>query len=218
MSGSISANHLRGELQPHQLDEAPAHELVVLSHRHSLLQEPWTVGLHLFYASRPEWAWRATRWVGLTAADSTLSLLSSFKVYGDETELRVHAYMIQSQTYARAYCATFSMTGDTHFASLSKSARRLPHLLTDHATAYTCVNAYAWHPSLAYTPTFSYPRYGWWTATAIKGDMGFGQTNDGVTWEALPSPLMDPPLNSETGAVEFFRFVVCPLVDQLFCP
>ena len=69
----------------------------------------------------------------------------------------------------------------------------------------------------ACTPTYSYPRFGWWTATAIKGDMGFGRTDDGVTWEALPSPLMDPPLDSETGAVEFFRFVAFSLVDEQLC-
>ena len=47
--------------------------------------------------------------------------------------------------------------------------------------------------------------------------MGFGRTDDGVTWEALPSPLMDPPLDSETGAVEFFRFVAFSLVDEQLC-
>lgn len=55
------------------------------------------------------------------------------------------------------------------------------------------------------SPRDGYPRYGWWTATAANsgGDMGFGRTEDGWTWEALPSPTMIPPISSEVGAVEY---------------
>jgi len=67
------------------------------------------------------------------------------------------------------------------------------------------------------TPTASlrdgYPRFGYWTATPIgcgpyglcNNSMGFGRSDDGLTWEALPSPAMQPPTVhwSEVGAVEF---------------
>jgi hypothetical protein len=54
------------------------------------------------------------------------------------------------------------------------------------------------------SPRDGYPRYGWWTASAVgDGDMGFGTTEDGYTWSALPSPTMIPPIGSEVGAVEY---------------
>ena len=58
-----------------------------------------------------------------------------------------------------------------------------------------------------------YPRLGYWTATPLgcgpyglcNQTMGFGRTNDGLTWEALPSPVMQPPTVhwTEVGAVEY---------------
>lgn len=61
-----------------------------------------------------------------------------------------------------------------------------------------------------------YPRYGYWTASPLhcgcsgfcNQSMGFGITEDGWNWQALPSPLMDPPTVhwSEVGAVEYVPF------------
>ena len=61
-----------------------------------------------------------------------------------------------------------------------------------------------------------YPRYGYWTASPLhcgcsgfcNQSMGFGRTEDGFNWEALPSPLMDPPTVhwSEVGAVEYIEY------------
>ena len=58
-----------------------------------------------------------------------------------------------------------------------------------------------------------YPRLGYWTATTLgcgpyglcNQTMGFGKTHDGLTWEALPSPVMQPPTVhwTEVGAVEY---------------
>mmetsp|Transcript_35342 Transcript_35342/g.92425 ORF Transcript_35342/g.92425 Transcript_35342/m.92425 type:complete len:644 (+) Transcript_35342:71-2002(+) len=58
------------------------------------------------------------------------------------------------------------------------------------------------------SPRDSYPRYGWWTATAPSpsADMGYGKTDDGYTWTALPSPAMNPPISSEVGAVEYITY------------
>ena len=53
-----------------------------------------------------------------------------------------------------------------------------------------------------------YPRYGYWTASPLAGNgtFGFGQTDDGFTWKALPSPQMLPePIGAELGAVEYVR-------------
>ena len=61
-----------------------------------------------------------------------------------------------------------------------------------------------------------YPRYGYWTASPVgcgcsgfcKQSMGFGITEDGWDWKALPSPQMVPPTVhwSEVGAVEYIPF------------
>jgi len=58
----------------------------------------------------------------------------------------------------------------------------------------------------------AFPRLGYWTATPAgcgpyglcNHTMGFGASRDGLTWEARPSPLMEPPTVhwSEVGAVE----------------
>ncbi len=47
--------------------------------------------------------------------------------------------------------------------------------------------------------------YGYWTATPKKGTggrFGFGQTADGVTWEALPPPKVHGAGGGEVGAIE----------------
>eukprot|EP00947_MAST-08B_sp_MAST-8B-sp1_P000874 g874.t1 len=54
-----------------------------------------------------------------------------------------------------------------------------------------------------------YPRYGYWTASPVDGSngtFGFGITEDGFTWQALPSPQMLPEaIGAELGAVEYVR-------------
>lgn len=53
-----------------------------------------------------------------------------------------------------------------------------------------------------------YPRYGYWTATPLGGNgtFGFGITDDGSTWKALPSPAMLPEaIGAELGAVEYVK-------------
>jgi hypothetical protein len=53
-----------------------------------------------------------------------------------------------------------------------------------------------------------YPRYGYWTASPINnnGTFGFGITEDGYNWKALPSPQMLPkPIGAELGAVEYIK-------------
>ena len=47
--------------------------------------------------------------------------------------------------------------------------------------------------------------YGYWTATPKKetgGRFGFGQTRDGITWEALPPPKVHGVGGGEVGAIE----------------
>ena len=61
-------------------------------------------------------------------------------------------------------------------------------------------------PSPAENLRDGYPRYGFWTASPISGTMGFGVTEDGVNWKALPSPEMIPPAHAEVGAVEYIPF------------
>jgi hypothetical protein len=51
-----------------------------------------------------------------------------------------------------------------------------------------------------------YPRYGYWTASPTIGTFGFGVTEDGVSWTALESPRMEPPIGAELGAVEYIPF------------
>ena len=52
--------------------------------------------------------------------------------------------------------------------------------------------------------------YGYWTATPRdRVGFGFGQSEDGLCWEALPAPLLDwaevePPTTMEAGATEEF--------------
>ena len=54
-----------------------------------------------------------------------------------------------------------------------------------------------------------YPRYGYWTASpaaGTNGTFGFGITDDGTTWTALPSPIMLPEaIGAELGAVEYVK-------------
>ena len=65
-----------------------------------------------------------------------------------------------------------------------------------------------------------FPRYGYWTASPFvttsrfAAGFGFGETNDGLTWRALPSPRTIPYSPSQAGrevgaveAISFDRFV-----------
>ena len=62
-----------------------------------------------------------------------------------------------------------------------------------------------------------YPRLGYWTATPLgcgptglcNHTMGFGVTHDGLSWNAWPSPAMQPPVVhwSEVGAVEYVPII-----------
>jgi len=46
-----------------------------------------------------------------------------------------------------------------------------------------------------------------WTASPTNGTFGMGITQDGLHWEALPSPQMLPaPIGAELGAVEYIRY------------
>ena len=47
--------------------------------------------------------------------------------------------------------------------------------------------------------------YGYWTATpkfGTKGRFGFGRSNDGITWKALPPPVVQGVDEGEVGAIE----------------
>ena len=62
--------------------------------------------------------------------------------------------------------------------------------------------------------------YGYWTATPKDAvGFGFGQSEDGVHWEALPSPELvwegaDPPKSMEAGAVAEFNGKYYAIVGQ----
>jgi hypothetical protein len=52
------------------------------------------------------------------------------------------------------------------------------------------------------------PLYGFWTGSpkGAAAPWGFGRTDDGLHWEALPAPQLQPPLGGEIGGVESVTF------------